>query len=99
MTTTITTQPKEMLLTSTFNKLMSAWLGGLRRVFLEGGTYSSKTWSVMQLLKLILENYKEPILATVTSESMPHLKRGAVRDWLKIMGDELIDSCWNKTDR
>ena len=98
MTTTITTQPKEMLLTSTFNKLMSAWLEGLRRVFLEGGTWSSKTFSVMQLLKLILENYKEPILATVTSESMPHLKRGAMRDWLKIMGDELIDSCWNKTD-
>jgi len=52
----------------------------------------------MQLLKLILENYKEPILATVTSESMPHLKRGAMRDWLKIMGDELIEKCWNKTD-
>jgi len=97
-TTTAPTRPKEMLLTSTFNKLMSAWLEGFRRVFMEGGTWSSKTFSAMQLLKLILENYKEPILATVTSESMPHLKRGAMRDWLKIMGDELIDSCWNKTD-
>ena len=94
----MTTAVKEMILTSTFNKLMDAWLRGFRRVFIEGGTWSSKTFSVMQLLKLILENYKEPILCTVTSESMPHLKRGAMRDWLKIMGDELIDSCWNKTD-
>lgn len=98
MTTATWTQPKEVILTSTFNKLMDAWLRGYRRVFIEGGTWSSKTFSVMQLLKLILENYKTPILATVTSESMPHLKRGAMRDWLKIMGDELIDSCWNKTD-
>jgi len=52
----------------------------------------------MQLLHVILENFKEPILATVTSESMPHLKRGAMRDWLKIIGDNLIDKCWNRTD-
>lgn len=89
---------KNVILTGTFNKLMDAWLGKYRRVFIEGGTWSSKTYSVMQLLKFILENYKEPILATVTSESMPHLKRGAMRDWLHIMGDELIEKCWNKTD-
>jgi len=89
---------KEMILTGMFNKLMDAWLSGCRRVFIEGGTWSSKTFSVMQLLKLVLENYKEPLICTVTSESMPHLKRGAMRDWLNIMGDELIESCWNKTD-
>jgi len=100
MTTATKERPatKDLILTSTFTKLMDAWLSGKRRIFLCGGTWASKTFSVMQLLKLILENYKEPILCTVTSESMPHLKRGAMRDWLNIMGDELIESCWNKTD-
>jgi len=91
-------ETKDIILTSTFNKLMDAWLQGYRRVFMEGGTWSSKTYSAMQLIKLILENYKKPILCTVTSESMPHLKRGVMRDWLNIMGNELIDKCWNKTD-
>jgi len=93
-----TAAKKDMILTSTFEKVYDAWHSGKRRVFIEGGTWASKTYSIMQLLKLILENYREPILCTVTSESMPHLKRGAMRDWLKIMGDELIESCWNRSD-
>lgn len=93
------TETKQIILTSVFNQIMDAWLGGKRRVFLEGGTESSKTYSVMQLLRLILENWTgEPLLATVTSESMPHLKRGAMRDFLNIMGDDLIESQWNRSD-
>ena len=92
------TTEKTLILTTVFVQLNDAWYGGKRRFFVEGGTASSKTWSAMQFLKLLLENYKEPILATVTSESMPHLKRGAIRDFLNIMGDEIIQSCWNKTD-
>jgi len=52
----------------------------------------------LQFLKLILENYKEPLLATVTSESMPHLKGGAIADFKHIMGDEFFEGQFNKTD-
>ena len=94
----MTTETKTLILTKVFAQLNDAWYGGKRRFFVEGGTASSKTYSVMQFLKLLLENYPEPIIATVTSESVPHLKRGPIRDFLSIMGDELIDNCWNRSD-
>ena len=91
-------ESKTLIATMVFRHLMDAWLDGARRFFVEGGTASSKTFSVMQFLKLVLGGSKEPLLATVTSESMPHLKRGAIRDFLTIMGDEIIASSWNRTD-
>lgn len=87
-----------LIYTKVFDELSKAWESGFRRFFIEGGTASSKTWSIVQFLKHLLENYPRPILATITSESMPHLKRGAIRDFLKIIGEELIQSHWNKTD-
>jgi len=77
---------------------MDAWLKGKRRVFFEGGTNTSKTYSTIQFLSAVLETAKQPLLATVTSESMPHLKRGAIRDFISIMGERLIESSWNRTD-
>ncbi|KKL70438.1 hypothetical protein LCGC14_2104890, partial [marine sediment metagenome] len=32
------------------------------------------------------------------SESMPHLKRGAIRDFITILGDEFMESCWNRSE-
>jgi len=77
-----------------------AWLGGKRRALNEGGTYSSKTWSILQLLILIAQNAKSPLLISVVSESLPHLKRGAIRDFFKIL-DESPDnnSRYNKTEQ
>lgn len=89
---------KTEIYTTVFTQLNKAWLDKKRRFFTDGGTASSKTFSIMQFLILLLENYPGPILATVTSESMPHLKRGCIRDFVNIMGDQLIQSCWNKTD-
>lgn len=98
ITATEKTPVRDLIFTIVFDKLCQTWEQGKRRFFVEGGTAASKTWSILQWLKLLMENYKEPILATVTSESMPHLKRGAIRDFLTILGDELIDRCWNRTD-
>lgn len=98
MTTTAEVPQKTLIATVVFNKIMDAYLEGKRRIFLEGGTATSKTYSVMQFLVFVLSSSKEPILATVTSESLPHLKRGAIRDFLAIMGDELEEKCWNRTD-
>ena len=89
---------KNLIYTKVFYLLMCAWQDGKRRFFVEGGTTCSKSYSFVQFLKLVLESAKEPLLATVTSESMPHLKHGVMRDFLKLMGDELREERWNRSD-
>lgn len=77
----------------------SAWLGGKRRALNEGGTYSSKTWSILQLLILIAQNSKSALLISVVSESLPHLKRGAIRDFFKILSESQDNNPrYNKTE-
>jgi phage terminase large subunit len=50
----------------------------------QGGTSSSKTFSILPLLiQYAVQNPKSEI--SIVSESIPHLKRGAVRDFIKIM--------------
>lgn len=64
----------------------------------QGSTRSSKTFSVCQLLCEIASTSKNEI--TVTSPSLPHLKRGARKDILDILKDWGIykDEDFNKTD-
>lgn len=64
-----------------------AWLGGKRRALNEGGTYSSKTYSILQILILIAQSAKSSLLISVVSESLPHLKRGAIRDFFNILDE------------
>lgn len=66
-----------------------------------GGTSASKTFSIDLILADLAMTDKEPTLTSIVSESMPHLKRGAMRDFLNIMkGLNLYeDSKWNKTDK
>ena len=50
----------------------------------QGGTSSSKTFSIIPLLiQYALQKPKQEI--SIVSESIPHLKRGAIRDFVKIM--------------
>lgn len=84
--------------TTLLGSIINAWLGGKRRFWMEGGTWSSKTFSALQFLKLVAERNPEPLLISVVSETMPHLKRGAIRDFLTIMGQDLADANWNKSD-
>jgi len=67
---------------------------------LQGGTSSSKTISVLLLLINMAQSDTEPTLTSVVSESIPHLKRGAIRDFENIMKSHHYwkDSAWNKTD-
>ncbi len=90
--------PIQMKCTKLLGQIERAWLTGKRRVWIEGGTYASKTWSVMQLLKFIASKHPEPLHITVISETVPHLKQGAMLDFRNIMGDDFRESCWNKTD-
>ena len=90
----------EITVTRIYEKNVEAWLGGKRRSLNEGGTASSKTWSILQLLILIAQNAKAPLLISVVSESLPHLKRGAIRDFFRIL-DEDPKSCprYNMTEQ
>lgn len=68
----------------------------------QGGTSSSKTYSIMQLLYYKAISNKGFVI-TITGESIPNLKKGAYRDAETIFGrskhlQEYILS-WNKTDR
>lgn len=69
-----------------------------RRALNEGGTSSSKTYSILQLLILIASHTKENLLVSIVSESLPHLKRGCIRDFKAIMGDTFDENKYNKTD-
>lgn len=68
----------------------------------QGGTSSSKTYSIMQLLFLrAIQN--QGFVITVTGESIPNLKKGAYRDAETIYGrskelQQYIES-WNKSER
>lgn len=86
--------------TRIYEENAEAWLSGKRRALNEGGTASSKTWSILQLLILIAQHTKSPLLISVVSESSPHLKRGAIRDFFKIL-DESQDNNprYNKTEK
>lgn len=66
----------------------------------QGGTSASKTISIIQLLVDKCQRDKTPQLTSITSESMPHLKRGAIRDFKDIMQQHNYwdDSRWNASD-
>lgn len=65
-----------------------------------GGTAAGKTISCLQYLIDDAQTDKTPTLTSVVSESFPHLRRGAMRDFLNIMKDHnyFVDSRWSKTD-
>ena len=88
-----------MRLTTVFEQNAQAYYLGRRRALNEGGTSSSKTYSILQLLILIAQSTKVPLLISVVSESLPHIKRGAMRDFFNIL-DESADNNtrFNKTE-
>lgn len=65
-----------------------------------GGTSAGKTISIIQILIDKAQRDTVSTLTSITSESMPHLKRGAIRDFLNIMEEHnyFNPALWNKTD-
>lgn len=89
----------EITTTRIYEENAEAWLGGKRRALDEGGTASSKTYSIIQLLIIIASNARSPLMISVVSESLPHLKRGAIRDFFKILGESQDGNTrYNKTE-
>lgn len=66
----------------------------------QGGTRSGKTYNIIILLIILCLN-NPAMTISVVSESVPHLKRGAIRDFLEIMKSMGIysEKQHNKTDQ
>lgn len=66
---------------------------------IQGGSSAGKTIAILILL-IDLAQRRKGILISVVSETVPHLKRGAIRDFLSILeaqGD-YDDNAWNRSD-
>ena len=87
-------------LTPIFHQNLNNYLNPLyRRSLNEGGTASSKTYSIIQLLIHIAETTKTNTMISIVSESMPHLKKGCIKDFKDILADEFNDDLYNKTEQ
>jgi len=61
-----------------------------RFVFNEGGTRSTKTYSLNQVCYTLAGESKTPIVISIVSETMPHLQKGAMRDFLQFLKNNNI---------
>ena len=61
-----------------------------------GGTRSGKTYSNLQIIYQLALMDKTPTITSVVSETFPHLKRGAIRDFRDALGDVWEEACWSK---
>ena len=91
----MTIQKSKFIYTSALRKIRRM---NSRIKVIQGGTSASKTFSILAIL--IDKAIKTPNLEiSVVSESIPHLRRGANKDFLKIMKEtgRFIPSHYNKT--
>jgi phage terminase large subunit len=87
-------------LSSVFWKNFEAYNSGNKLIINQGGTRSTKTWSILQLLFLIALKSETKKVISVVSHALPHLKLGAMRDFDNILlnSDQVPDNIKNKTD-
>lgn len=86
--------------TKIFDKNLAAYNSGkFRLIGNQGSTRSSKTYSLCQLLSLWIP-VKQKKRISIVSPSLPHLKKGARRDFLEILESAMVydDNAFNKTD-
>jgi len=77
--------------TPVFYANQSAYLANYPIIVNEGGSRSGKTYSIVQLLIYLAIN-TPGLRISIVSHSLPHIKRGALRDFQKIMQEFNI---WN----
>lgn len=83
--------------TKIFSQNLEAFAAGYKIIVNQGGTSSSKTFSIMQLLIYLCMTTTMGIVSCV-SESMPHLRRGIIRDAINILGEYYDDNAFNKSE-
>ena len=81
-----------------FDENLDAYVKGFKVITNQGGTSSGKTYNILQLLYTIALKSKTKLLISIVSESMPHLKKGAMRDFFNIIEVVYNEKNHNKTD-
>lgn len=75
---------------------------GLRKRIraIQGGTSASKTISILLILISLAQSDAVPTVTSIVSESFPHLRRGAMRDFMDIMETHMYfdPKRWDKTN-
>ena len=90
----------DMRTTKVFKAVLQAWVEGKKGILLEGGTYSSKTYSALQSLIVIAQEAPQSLDINVLSESVPHLKGGSIKDFFGILDQTQENNPhYNITDR
>lgn len=87
--------------TKVYSDLLAAYIDpAVRIIALQGSSRSSKTYSTLQLFNTIVSRTKKKHIMSVVSETLPHLKRGAIRDFKDILETDGLynDRQWNGTD-
>lgn len=85
--------------TTATKKLIKLSQQGKRIKAVAGGTSAGKTIAILQVL-IDKAQSNRGLLISVVSESLPHLKRGAVRDFINILESHgyFKENHWNRTD-
>lgn len=90
-----------MNVTYVFEKMLSAFVNPrIRGIASKGGTRSSKTWSVLQLLHLTCVNSEKPLVISCVAATLPMVKRGMVRDFRQMLltEGEWSEDAFNKSE-
>lgn len=90
-----------MNVTYVFEKMLSAFVNPrIRGIASKGGTRSSKTWSVLQLLHLTCVNSEKPLVISCVAATLPMVKRGMVRDFRQMLITEggWSEDAFNKSE-
>lgn len=85
-----------MIYTPVYYKTQDAIFRTDRFVSSCGGTRSGKTFASLQCLFELAVQDEIPTITSVVSETFPHLKRGAIRDFQEALGDYWDEKCWSK---
>lgn len=86
--------------TRTFEKICAALDQEPRYIDNRGGARSGKTYAELQLAALLAMQDTRPTITSVVSENLPHLKRGAIRDFRDALTNEGLwnENAWNKSE-
>lgn len=76
-----------MKVTNVFRRNLKAIAQNKRFIINQGGTSSSKTYSILQNIVLICLK-RQNLIISIVAETYPHLKRGAMRDFFQILVNE-----------
>lgn len=87
-----------MTTTPVYDRLVDAVARTDRFVSSCGGTRSGKTFANLQLIYKLALADKRPTITSVVSETFPHLKRGAIRDFAEVLGSLFDAEAWSKGD-